>query len=115
MTNSLADISSAALKRAVGIKERVEALQNELAALLGINGTFSTPTSRSSGRVLSAAAKGRIAAAQRRRWAGHKARAKVSAPAGKNRRRVSPATRAKLTAIAKRRWAKVKAAGKTSL
>ena len=118
MTNALTDISSAALKRAAGIKERIEALQKELAVLLGVNGTLARPKTGRKKRTVSAATKARIAEAQRRRWAKQKGRGNASVPSVKSKNsknRIRAATRAKLAAIAKARWAKVKAAGRKAL
>jgi hypothetical protein len=64
---------------------------------------------------MSAAAKARIAAAQRARWAKVKGRAAAPEKEVKKKRRVSAATKARLAAIAKARWAKVKASGKSAL
>jgi hypothetical protein len=64
---------------------------------------------------MSAAAKARIAAAQRARWAKVKGRAAAPKKEVKKKRKVSAATKARLAAIAKARWAKVKAAGKSAL
>ena len=67
---------------------------------------------------LSPAARARIAAAQRARWA--KSRAKVGQPAQKSnvvrmpakKKTLSPAARRKIAAAQRRRWAKIKAAQK---
>jgi hypothetical protein len=87
----------------------VEQLDAALAALTGVSGK-----GRRTGSRLSAAARARIAAAQRARWA--KVRAKggqkrnvVSMPKKKT---MSAAARRKIAAAQRARWAKVKAAKK---
>lgn len=89
----------------------VEQLDAALAALAGVSGK-----GRRTGSRLSAAARARIAAAQRARWA--KVRAKgeqkqnvVSMPKKKT---MSAAARKKIAAAQRARWAKVKAAQKKS-
>ena len=125
MTN-IQNISSAQLRKVVAIKERIEQLESELEALVGGDSAPAVVTrgpGRPKGtgrRKMSPAAKARIAAAQRARWARvHAAAGKsASAPAAKKggkRRKMSPAVRAKLAAIARARWAKVKASGKSAL
>jgi hypothetical protein len=87
----------------------VEQLDAALAALTGVSGK-----GRRTGSRLSAAARARISAAQRARWA--KVRAKggqkqnvVSMPKKKT---MSAAARRKIAAAQRARWAKVKAAKK---
>jgi hypothetical protein len=60
---------------------------------------------------MSAAAKAKISAAAKARWA--KVKGKSYAP--KTKSKMSPAARKKLSAMAKARWAKIKAAGKKKL
>jgi hypothetical protein len=123
---NIQNISSSQLRKVIAIKERIEQLESELAAIIGGESPAPAPAPVSSGtgkgrggrRMMSPAAKERIAAAQRLRWA------KVRAASGKSaapvktkgkRRKMSPAVRAKLAAIAKARWAKAKASGKSAL
>ena len=98
------------LRRAADIKERIDALQEELSGLLG-DGAPAAATPTKTRKKISAAGIARIRAAQRARWAEIK---KGGAPA-KPKRKVSAAGRAKLAALARARWAKVKAAGGSSL
>jgi hypothetical protein len=103
-------LSSQQLRRAADLKERIEALQSELSALLG--GTPEpTPLRR---RYMSAAGRARIAAAQRARWAQFHANGHGQA-ARKPRRTMSPAAKARLAAVARARWKKAKASGKNAL
>lgn len=112
------------LKRAVEIKEQIEQLNAELASILGGQETGNARPAVAgvqSGkrRGMSAAARAKIAAAQRARWAKAKGNDKISttnasAKPGK-RKGMSAAGRAKIAAAAKARWAKAKAAGKNAL
>ncbi len=81
------------LRRAADIKERIDALQDELARL------FASPN---------------VAASQRRRPKTMVAAAHVKAT-NKGKRRMSAAQRTKLSAIASARWKKAKAQGKNAL
>jgi hypothetical protein len=114
------------LRRALNISEQIERLQSQLASLFG--GRTSAPQARKAStadsggkpgrnrRRMSAAARAKIAEAQRRRWAkqkgtgalGKKAKpTKAAAAAPKKRRKggITPAGRAKLAAMMKARWA----------
>ena len=108
------NITPQQLRRAADLKERIDALQVELADLLGAPShpeVVATPTKK---RRMSRAGRARIAAAARARWArlrqdglGHSARMP--------KRRMTPALRARLAAIARERWRKVRAQGKKAL
>ena len=96
------------------LEKRVGKLQRELDGLtgaakaLGDAATAGYVTARK--RVMSAAARAKISATMKRRWA--KVRAGTE-QLGKARKRVmSAAARAKISAAAKRRWAKVRAGAK---
>ena len=123
MDIQLSSLSVAELKRAIAIKEQIESLEKQLTSVLG--GKASTPSVGSTPkkkRTMSAAARARIAAAQRARWAKQKqskaaprkaAAAAKAAP--KAKRKLSPAARARIAKLTKARWAKARAAGKTKL
>jgi hypothetical protein len=68
---------------------------------------------------MSPAARARIGAAQRKRWAklkrGEDSYASDAAPVEKKKRRLNRAARAKLSAAAKARWARAKASGQSTL
>jgi hypothetical protein len=122
MTN-LHNLTVADLRKAVAIKERIEELKSERDSLTG-EAAIAAPTPARRGRPpgkrhMSPAARARIGAAQRKRWAklkrGGKASAEVAAPVEKKKRKVSRAARAKLSAAAKARWANAKASGKSTL
>jgi hypothetical protein len=103
------NISVRELRKAVELRERIEALEQQLASILGGTGQVG---SRPGGRTISASGRARIAAAQRLRWARQRQGVKIPK---KGRRKFSAAARAKISAIAKARWAKVKARGGRTL
>ena len=116
--SNLLSLTSAQLKHAADIKDKISALEKELASILGSASTITTPApAPKKKRKMSAAARAKIAAAQKARWA--KAKTPVAKPAAKSvvnkKSTMSAAGRAKISAAAKARWAKVKAAGKKSL
>jgi hypothetical protein len=112
MSITLSSLSSEQLRRAADLKEKIEALNTELASILGA--PASAPDKARKKRGMSAAGRAAVAAAQKARWAKIKgAKPVVKAPAKK--RKMSAAGRARISAAAKARWAKVKGAGKKRL
>lgn len=108
------DLTSNQLKRAAAIKERIEALNKELRAILGAPAT--TQAAPKKKRTMSAAMKKQIAAAQKARWAklrrANPATQSVTPAAKAKKKTVSPATKAKLSAKLKAYWAAKKKTGK---
>jgi len=108
------------LKQAADIKDQIEALKQELNALLGaeaapVAASFAAPV-RKVGRPpkqggMSAAGKARIAAAQKLRWANIKAAKAGESPVvtetPAKKRKMSTAGRASIIAAQKQRWAKI--------
>ena len=119
--SNITQLSAAQLQHAAEVQTKVEALQAELAKVLG--GTSSPGKVRTARRKaprkkrkLSAAGRAKIIAATKAYWAKVRAGAKpAKAKAPAKRKKLSAAARAKLAAIAKARWAKIKAAGKNRL
>ena len=109
--NHYTSVTVVQLKRAIAIREHIESLQTELDQILG--GEVATPHSGNGRRKMSAAARARIGAAQKARWA--KVKGKKGTKTIKPRRKMSAAARAAISAAAKARWKKAKAAGKTRL
>lgn len=66
---NLSNLTAAQLRKAAVLKEKITALQNDLARLLGDSGVAAKPAKRT----MSAAARAKIAAAQKARWARVKA------------------------------------------
>jgi hypothetical protein len=131
---SITHLTAEQLHRAARIREQIDKLESEFAALLAIAGdalvtvrgrgrpakSVVTPKQPASTpkRRMSKAGRARIAAAAKARWAKFRAAGKVGAPtptAPKRERKISAAARAKMAIAAKARWAKVKAAGKKRL
>ncbi len=116
MTNTLSNVSVQQLKRALQIKEQIAALENEANRILGsrTTTTISRPQASRKKGGMSAAARAKISASAKARWAKIKAGnlKPVSAKASpaKKRSTVSAATREKISQAAKERWAKIKAA-----
>ncbi len=117
MVTNISYISVGQLKRAVVVREQIEKLEAELVAILG-EGQSGAPAVTANGhtgrRKMSAAARAKIGAAQRARWAKQKKNAPAGAPKA-GRRKMSPAARAKIAAAARARWAKAKAANRKTL
>jgi len=115
MNSQLITLSPQQLRKAADIQERIGRLQTELGRVLGASTQTHLAAARPGKRTMSLAARARIAAAARARWAKIKGK-KRSAPAGKKpRRKMSAAARARLAAIARERWRKAKAQGKKAL
>jgi exonuclease VII small subunit len=89
------------------LQQERDRLDRAIAALTSLNGTAVKTRQR---RTLSAAARARIAAAQRARWAKHRNTARKAV--GRPKRRISSAGIARIRAAAKARWAKIRAAKK---
>ena len=104
-------LSASQLRRAADIKDKIETLQNEITRLLGSTDGAAAPHKR---RTMSAAARAKISAAARARWAKRQAVTSVKAKV-KPKRTMSAAGRKRLAQLAKARWAKVKAAGRKTL
>jgi hypothetical protein len=105
---SLINLTPAQLRHAADLKEKIEALQNELDHLHGASGAAAS--SMASGkRKISAAGIARIRAAQKARWAKVKGASGDAKPAKRGPRKMSPSARARIAAAARARWAKVRA------
>jgi hypothetical protein len=104
-------ISLEALNEAVSIKQEIAALETRLENILGVLKSFtpaaSTPTSVKRGpKTMSAAAKAKISAAAKARWAKIKGTSPASSAIPVKRRGViSPEGRARIVAAQKARWA----------
>jgi len=107
-------ISIATLKEAINIKETIQQLEDRLAKLFGGKSApahievESAPAKKGRGRSkMSAAARAKISAAQKARWA--KSKGVTVAPKETPKKRgLSPEGRAKIVAALKARWAKQK-------
>jgi hypothetical protein len=113
MNHSLTNLSVAQLKKALSIKERIEALEKELTEILGSSETLpDSGTIRR--RKISAAGRAKISAAATARWAKAKSGktgspSKEAAQPVKKKRKISAAGRRAIAEAATARWAKVRA------
>ena len=103
--NTLLSLSVEKLKRAIAIKEQIESLQDQLARLAGDGAT--APTKVGGPQKMSNAARARISAAMRARWARVRA---GKARKGGGPLKMSAAAKAKISAAMRARWARIKAA-----
>ena len=74
-------VTVADLRRAITLREKIESMQNELAAIIGANSStkkVGRPKGSKTKRIMSAAARAKIAAAARARWKKAKAAGKKS-------------------------------------
>lgn len=113
--NSLLSLSVAQLRKVIAIKEKIEALDNELQSVLNVApqaGKLSVGMGRKK-RTMSAAVRAKMAAARRAWWAKRKKTA--TAQPVKKSGRISAAGKRRLSMVATARWAKIKAAGRKSL
>ena len=113
---NILNLTSKQLKQAAKIKDKIGALENQLAVIFGGNGSgMPSPfvARKYRKRRMSAAGRARIIAAQKARWAKVKSSSGSAKPA--KRRKMSAAAKAKIAAAARARWAKARAAGRKSL
>ncbi|MEQ1858441.1 MAG: histone [Chthoniobacteraceae bacterium] len=106
------------LKRAITLAEQIETLQAELNQIIsGVSGkvsTVATTLKAKAKKVISPAARAKMVAGIKARWAKIKAaKAPTPAKAPKKKGGMSAAGRAAIVAAQKARWAKVNAAKKT--
>ena len=115
---SLLNLSSQQLRQAADLKEKIAALGIELSQLFGStvkSAVKSVAKATKKKWTMSAAARAKISAAAKKRWAKVKGKTLSVKPVKKAKRTMSAAAKAKLSKLAKARWAKVKASGKKSL
>jgi hypothetical protein len=96
-------ISLSSLEEALSIRRQIDTLGKRMAALLG-HAISSDSIAENGRRRMSAAARAKIAAAQRARWAKVKTNQTVAKPTMKNGG-ITPAGRRRLSQLMKARWA----------
>jgi hypothetical protein len=110
----LRDLTPSQLKRAAAIKERIEALNQEIDRIFGAQARPGAAARKK--RTMSASVKKKIAAAQKVRWAKIQGSGSAAGPGRRSakakKKKVSSATRAKLRARLKAYWAAKRAGGK---
>jgi hypothetical protein len=117
MSNALLELSASDLSHAAGIKSQIETLEAELASILsgaGVVVVAEPIPGMKPKRTMSPAARARIAAGQKARWAKIKtvSPASMTPSVEEAKRTMSLAARARIAASQKARWAKVRAAKK---
>jgi hypothetical protein len=98
------------------LKAERDRIDEAIAALASLNGTQTTSKRlQTRRRTMSVAARARISAAQKARWAAQKDDGKVvTITSRKPKRHISPAGLARIRAAARARWARVRATKKKS-
>jgi len=110
--SNLSSLTAAQLNRAADLKEKIEALNRELAAILSEAAPASeSKPGRKARKKISAAGIARMKAAAKGRWAKIQdgQSAPTTKPVKKAKRKMSAEGRAKIIAAQKARWAKIKA------
>jgi hypothetical protein len=114
MLPHIMNLSLRSLEEAVAIRRQIEQLESRLRALFRIAPSSSSDTSTAR-RTMSAAARARIAAAQRARWVKQKASSAATAETSEQKPRrkgeLTAAGRKKLSDLMKARWAARKKTG----
>jgi hypothetical protein len=113
--SSIINLSAQQLRRAAAIKEQIQSLENELGRIFGSSTKSAVAAAPKKKFKMSVAARARISAAVKARWAKANGKKVAVKQAPKAKGKMSTAARAKLSAAAKARWAKAKAAGKKKL
>lgn len=117
MSNLLSNLSASTLRQAADLREQIDGLEAQLSAILEgrAPGGVAEPTpkavsarSAKPARTMSPAARAKIAAAARARWA--RVRAQTAA---QPKETMSPAAKARIAPSMKAPWAKIKAAKKS--
>src|SRR6267378_7189141 len=107
MSDSIIYVSASQLRHAADLKEKIDNLQHEFEQILGAPSQPNHEPAPQKKRQLSAAARARIAAGARARWAKIKGTTATKPAAEPQRKRkMSPAAKARLAAIARARWKK---------
>ena len=111
MLPRIMNLSLQSLEEAVAIRRQIEQLESRLAALFRSTPPLAPETSIAR-RTMSAAARARIAAAQRARWVKQKAAAAATSEQKPRRKgQLTAAGRKKLSDLMKARWAARKKTG----
>jgi|SRR6266850_6793954 len=113
MNSIFSSVTAQQLRKAAGIKEKIDALHAELNRILRTANEVGHRLLPQKRRKMSRAAIARISAAAKARWA--RIRGTAGKSNGKPRRKMSAAGKARLSALARARWKKAKAQGRSAL
>jgi len=106
MSIILSSLSVKQLRKAATLKEKIQSLEKEIGRLLGSSTTLAAHAVPKKKWKMSKAARARISAAAKARWAKLKGPKASVKPARKARRKMSAAAKAKLSAKMKMIWAR---------
>jgi hypothetical protein len=109
MSTLLSSLSVQQLRKAATLKEKIQSLEKELGQLLGSSTKPAAPAVPRRKFKMSRAARARISAAAKARWAKLKGQKPSVKPARKAKGKMSAAAKAKLSAKMKMIWARRKA------
>jgi len=109
MSTLLNSLSVQQLRRAATLKEKIQSLEKELGRLLGSSATSAAQAVPRKKFKMSRAARAKISAAAKARWAKRKGTKASVKPARKGRRKMSAAAKARISAKMKLAWARRKA------
>ena len=110
MSILLSSLSVQQLRKAATLKEKIQSLEKKLGQLLGSSTKSAAPAVPRKKFKMSKAARARISAAAKARWAKRKGSKPSVKPARKGRGKMSAAAKARLSAKLKMIWARRKAA-----
>jgi hypothetical protein len=109
MSTLLSSLSVQQLRKAATLKEKIQSLEKELGRLLGSSAALAAQAGPRKKYKMSKAARARISAGAKARWAKLKGPKASVKPARKARRKMSAAAKARLSAKMKIAWARRKA------
>jgi hypothetical protein len=109
MSTLLSSLSVQQLRKAATLKEKIQSLEKELGRLLGSSTQSAAQAAPRKKYKMSKAARARISAGAKARWAKLKGSKPSVKPARKARGKMSAAAKAKLSAKMKMIWARRKA------
>jgi len=109
MSTLLSSLSVQQLRKAATLKEKIQSLEKALGQLLGSSTQPAAPAAPKKKFKMSRAARAKISAAAKARWAKVKGPKPSVKPARKGRGKMSAAAKAKLSAKMKMIWARRKA------
>lgn len=92
------------LREAVSIKEQIQKLEDRLATIVGKTPPVAAPVKKRRTK-MSAAARAKISASTKARWAKIKSKSATAVVAPKKKGGLTPEGRARLAALMKARWA----------
>ena len=117
---SINNLTPAQLRHAADLKEKIEALEQELRLMNGtptpvVAAVAAAAPAKRGRKKISAAGLARMRAAQQARWAKVRGAAPAAKPAKRGPKKMGPAARARIAAAQRARWAAFRAAKVASI